>query len=106
VAAAARLGLSYGKFMGWPHEERELMIAHFRIERNTGRYGEWLPDAIGDGSTSDRANPNNYDDPLRYVAEPLTNWAEKAARDQEDADRKRAGADANLNGMFYVVREA
>lgn len=75
------------------------MIALARVERLTGPNGEWLPDA-----TSDRADPNNYDDPLRYIAQgPHTNWAEKARRDAEDAYRKMAGEKANLNGMFWTV---
>ncbi len=85
--------------MGWSNEDRALMIALARVERLTGQNGEWLPDA-----TSDRADPNNYEDPLRYVAQgPHTNWAEKARRDAEDAYRKQAGDKANLNGMFWTV---
>lgn len=86
--------------MGWPSDQRDLMIALARVERNTGRYGEWLPDATGEG-----ADPNNYDDPLRYVADgPFTNWAEKTAEDAEQAYRKAAGENANLHGMFWTVR--
>lgn len=83
----------------WDHEQRALMIAYLRVERNTGRYGEWLPDA-----TSDRADPNNYGDPLRFYAHgPFTNQAEKAARDAEDAWTKLAGKSPNKNGMFWTV---
>lgn len=83
----------------WDHEQRALMIAHMRVERNTGQYGEWLPDA-----TSDRADPNNYDDPLRaYAHGPFTNWFVKAAEDAKDAYRKAAGENPNMNGMFWTV---
>jgi hypothetical protein len=102
VAAAARLGISHAEFLGWPHEERALMIALARVERNTGRYGEWLPDATNPG-----ADPNEYSSPLRYVAHgPFTNWAEKAVQDAEAAWRKSAGDGANLNGMFWTAGEA
>lgn len=99
MAAAARLGISHAEFLGWPFEQRALMIALARVERNTGRHGEWLPDA-----TSDAADPNNYDDPLRFVPHgPFTNWAEKTVQDAEAEWRKAAGKDANLNGMFWTV---
>ena len=76
-----------------------MMIALGRVDRLTGRYGEWLPDA-----TSPGADPNDYDNPLRYVAQgPFTNWAEKAAQDAQDAHRKAAGENANMNGMFWTV---
>ena len=86
-------------FLGWPEFDRHLVIALDRVERNTGHYGEWLPDA-----TSDRADPNRYDDPLRYVTSgPFTNWAEKAAKDAEAVYREAAGEKANLNGLFWTV---
>lgn len=100
MTAAARLGISHAEFMGWPHDQRDLMIALARVERNTGRYGEWLPDA-----TSPGADPNDYDNPLRYVADgPFTNWAAKTAEDAEQAYRKSAGDGANTHGMFWTVR--
>lgn len=75
-----------------------MMIALGRVERNTGRYGEWLPDVVG-----------TWPDPPAVrssVRGPFINWAEKAARDAEDAHRKAAGQDANLNGMFWTVEPA
>ena len=100
MQAAARLGISHGEFMGWPAGERDLMIALGRVERNTGRYGEWLPDA-----TSERADPTYYeDDAIRYVpVGPFTNQAEKAAKDAEAAYRKAAGENENMHGMFWTV---
>lgn len=100
MQAAARLGISHREFMGWPHEERDLMIALGRVERNTGRYGEWLPDA-----TSERADPTYYeDDAVRFIPRgPFTNQAEKAAQDAEKQYRKASGDEANLNGMFWAV---
>lgn len=75
------------------------MIALGRVERNTGQYGEWLPDA-----TSERADPNNYNDPLRYISHgPFTNQAEKTVKDAEDAWKKAAGEKANVNGLFWTV---
>lgn len=76
-----------------------MMLALGRVERNTGRYGEWLPDA-----TSDRADPNNYDDPMRpFIHGPFTNWVEKAALDAEAAYRKSAGDSPNMHGMFWTA---
>lgn len=76
------------------------MIALGRVERNTGQYGEWLPDA-----TSERADPTYYEaDAIRFVPTgPFTNQAEKAARDAADKFRKDVGEKANLNGMFWGV---
>lgn len=86
--------------MGWPELDRGLVVALGRVERNTGRYGEWLPDA-----TSERADPTYYeDDAVRFIPRgPFTNQAEKAAQDAEKQYRKAAGDDANLNGMFWTV---
>ena len=98
MQAAARLGISHTEFMGWPAHDRELMIALGRVERNTGRYGEWLPDA-----TSEKADLNYYDDDrIRFkIAGPFTNVAEKMALDAADAARRVDGA--NLNGVFWSV---
>ena len=99
MQAAARLGISHSEFLGWSAYDRHIMIALGRVERSTGRYGEWLPDA-----TSPGADTNDYANPLRYVVEgPFTNWAEKAVLDAEKTYRKQAGDDANLNGMFWTV---
>ena len=102
MAAAARLGISHAEFMGWPLEQRALMLALGRVERNTGQYGEWLPDA-----TSDRADPTYYgEDRLRWtVRGPFTNEVERLAKEAEDAYRKDAGKDANMHGMFWTVDE-
>lgn len=80
-----------------------MMIALGRVERNTGRYGEWLPDA-----TSEKADPNYYEeDRIRFkVQGPFTNQAEKMALDAEKAYKKDAGDNANLNGMFWTVDSA
>ena len=100
VQAATRLGISYTEFMGWSELDRGLVVALGRVERNTGRYGEWLPDA-----TSERADPTYYeDDAVRFIPRgPFTNQAEKAAQDAEKQYRKATGDDANLNGMFWTV---
>ena len=89
--------------MGWSDIDRGMVIALERVERNTGRYGEWLPEA-----TSPQADPTYYEqDAVRYVARgPFTNQAEKAAQDAERAYRKAAGEDANLGGMFWTVEKA
>jgi hypothetical protein len=102
VQAAARLGISHSEFLGWPAHDRNIMIALGRVERNTGRYGEWLPDA-----TSERADATYYqDDAIRYVPHgPFTNWAEKAAQDAQKVYKKAEGEDANLNGMFWTVEQ-
>lgn len=100
MTAAARLGISHAEFLGWPFDQRALMIALSRVERNTGRYGQWLPDAV-----SDKADPNNYESPFRYITEgPFTDWAEKTVQDAEQAWKKAAGEKANTHGMFWTVR--
>lgn len=103
VQAAARLGISYSEFMGWSERDRGLMLALGRVERNTGRYGEWLPDA-----TSDKASLNYYgEDRIRYeVVGPFTNVVEKLALDTADAARKNGGENVNLNGVFWGVQPA
>ena len=60
-----------------------------------------MPDA-----TSERANPEEYDvpNPIRYRATgPKVNYAKKAIEDAEEAYRKKAGENANLNGMFWTL---
>ena len=97
MTAAARLGISHAEFMGWPHDQRDLMIALGRVERNTGRNGEWLPDAI-----------TRWPDPPTqgFIADgPFINWAEKAVEDARDAHRKAAGDDANMSGLSWGIRE-
>ena len=86
--------------MGWPHDQRDLMLALGRVERNTGQYGEWLPDA-----TSPRADLNYYgEDRVRFKVEgPFTNVAVKMVEDAREQYRKDAGENANLNGMFWTV---
>lgn len=100
MQAAARVGISHTEFLSWPHRDRALLIALGRVEKNTGRYGEWLPDA-----TSDKADLNYYEpDMLRFAVQgPFTNHAEKMALDAEKQYRREAGEKANLNGMFWTV---
>lgn len=100
MQAAARLGISHREFLGWPHRERALMIALGRVERNTGRFGEWIPDA-----TSEKADLNYYEaDRIRFAVQgPFTNVVEKMAADAEKAYRKDAGEHANTSGMFWTV---
>lgn len=82
----------------WDQESRDLLIAFGIVERLTGRYGEWVPDAI-----SDEADPMSYSG-WRYVPKgPFTNQAEKTGQDALDALRKEMGDDANLNGMYFSV---
>ena len=96
MTAAARLGISHAEFMGWPHDQRDLMIALGRVERNTGQYGEWLPDVVTPwGETP--ARPALADG-------PFVNWQQKAIEDARDAHRKAAGDDANMNGLFWALR--
>lgn len=93
MTAAARLGISHAEFMGWPHEQRDLMIALGRVERNTGRYGEWLPDVV-------TAWPDPPNVPI-VLDGPYMNWVEKTAQDAEAAHSKAAGDSANTHGMFW-----
>ncbi len=72
------------------------MIANFRVERNTGRYGEWLPDAVspwGEAHAGSQYTP----------AGPFVNVAEKTALDAEQVWKKSAGETTNTNGMFWTV---
>lgn len=83
----------------WDDESRDLIVALALVQRNTGRHGEWLPDATAPGGS-----PSVPESGYRYVhTGPHTNWAEKAIRDAEAQYRKDAGKDANLNGMFWGV---
>lgn len=82
----------------WDDEQVDLVIAEQIVRANTGPNGEWMPDA-----TSDKADPMSYSG-MRYVRKgPFTNWAEKEKQDALDELRKKAGKDANLNGMFFTV---
>lgn len=86
----------------WDDEQRELALAFAAYMRDMGPNGEQLSEA-----TSDLADPNYYGPgSIRYVARGhFTNWAEKAKRDAEDAYKKEAGDNANLNGMFWTVEK-
>lgn len=98
VQAATRVGKPTSEFLQWPDFDRDLVVALGRVERNTGQYGEWLPDA-----TSVRADPEYYeDDAIRYMPAAHTNYAAKAARDAEDA-AKKAEESGNFNGKFWSV---
>ncbi|WP_442575866.1 hypothetical protein ACSBPH_01565 [Microbacterium sp. F51-2R] len=81
--------------MGWPHDQRDLMIAYGIVERNTGRYGEWLPDVV-------TTWPDVPVKPARFSG-PFVNWQEKVIQDAEAEHRKTSGKDANLNGMFWTA---
>lgn len=81
----------------WDDEQRLLMLAFDTVEKLTGRYGEWLPEA-----TSEDADPMNYK--LRYVASAeRVNQAEKAALDKMDALRKEKKDTGSMNGVFVTV---
>lgn len=83
----------------WDDESVALMVAYDRVVRNTGRYGEWLPDA-----TSPGADPNNYKSGFGYRPDgPFTNWAEKQVLDTTDAWKKTAGKNPNMNGLYWTV---
>jgi hypothetical protein len=83
----------------WDDDERDMFAAADYVTRNTGRLGEWLPDALKPG-----ADPNSYTG-VHYLADgPHTNQAEKAERDALDA-YKKSGENVNLNGVFFTVKE-
>lgn len=85
----------------WDDEQRELMIAYKRFADDIGPHGHLMSEA-----TSDEANPNNYDSPLRFVADgPVTDWAQKTKLDAEAAWREAAGEKANMNGLIFPVRK-
>jgi hypothetical protein len=84
----------------WSDEDRDMMLAHTRLELRTGPSGEYLPEA-----TSDAASPENATSPgYGYVAKgPFTNWAQKAKQDAWDARKKSLGENANMNGVYFTV---
>lgn len=83
-------------------EQRAWLLAFQRHDADVGSHGELLSEA-----TSERAEPNYYGEgSIRYVANgPFTNQAEKAFRDAQDAYKRDAGENANLNGMFWTVEK-
>jgi len=84
--------------MGWPLEQRGLMIALARVERNTGKYGEWIPDAVTRWPDTPKV-PYQPDG-------PFINWADKSVEDAAAQHQKAAGKDANLHGMFWTTDTA
>jgi len=87
-------------------EQVDLLLAIREYQRNLDANG--IP---FERATSEDANPNVDENtpqkhPVRFLAQgPFTNWAEKSRLDAEDAYKKLAGDDVNLNGMFWTVEE-
>lgn len=88
--------------MGWPDYDRDMVIALRRVEKLTGEYGEWLPDAV-----SDRADPEYYgDDAIRFIPDgPYTNHAARAVANVRKAYEKSQGDGADLSGMYWGVEK-
>lgn len=85
----------------WDDEQVQLMTAYKRFVDDIGPHGHLMSEA-----TSPEADPNNYDSPLRFVAEaPYTDWARKAQLDREAEWREAAGDKANMNGLIFPVRK-
>lgn len=85
----------------WNEEQIDLLLAAAAFKADVGPHGQLMSEA-----TSDDANPNNYDSPLRFVGKgPFVDWAEKAKADREAEYKAAAGKDANLNGMYFVVEK-
>lgn len=87
----------------WDSEQVELLLAAEAYKSDLGAHGHLLSKATDPG-----ADPNDYNNPLRYVAHgPFTDWAEKARLDKIDAYRRSfpEGTDVNMNGMFFTVEE-
>lgn len=79
----------------------DLMIAYQRYVADVGRHGHLMSEA-----TDPKADPNEYDGGYRYVADdPVVDWAEKARLDAEEAWRRAAGDDVNMNGLIFPVRK-
>lgn len=96
-----KLGISHAELLSWGEEEVELMLAYQSFMNDIGPNGERMSEA-----TSPGADPNDYDNPLRYVAHgPFTNWAEKAKKDAIDAWKKAAGENENTNGHYWTVEK-
>jgi len=87
-------------------EQVDLLLAIREYQRNLDANG--IP---FERATSQAANPNPDPDspqahPVRFLAHgPFVNFAEKSRLDAEDAYKKQAGDDVNLNGMFWTVEE-
>lgn len=85
----------------WDDEQVALATAYKRFADDLGPHGHLMSEA-----TSPDADPNNYDSPLRFVADgPVTDWARKTQMDAEAAWREAAGEKANMNGLIFPVRK-
>jgi hypothetical protein len=87
----------------WDTSQVDLLLALHAFNADIGSHGHSLAKA-----TSEAANPNNYESPLRYVGKgPFTDWAKKAELDKQDAYRAEFPKDAapNMNGMYFTVEE-
>jgi len=52
---------------------------------------------------SEGADPNRYDDPLRYGAKgPFTNWAARAVEDAQEAYSIELGDMKRPNGLVWL----
>lgn len=85
----------------WDEEQVALMTAYKRFADDIGPHGFLMSEATDPG-----ADPNEYDNPLRFVAEaPVIDWVRKAQLDAEAAWRTAEGEDANMNGLTFPVRK-
>lgn len=76
-------------------------MAYQRYVADLGPHGHLMSEA-----TALEADPMDYDNPLRFVADdPVTDWARKAQLDAEAAWREAAGENANMNGLIFRVRK-
>ena len=84
----------------WDPRDVDFALAELAIEADTGRYGESLTEATNPG-----ADPSDYSVGFRFRAHgPNTNWAERAAKDAEEAYRKSLPEGATMPaGLFWTV---
>lgn len=89
-----------GRESEWDDEQRALMVASFEVEAETPDHGFHLSEAL-----SDEADPNKPGGSFKFVAgNPVTDFAEKARRDAEQAYFEHY-KDANRNGLIFPVRK-
>jgi hypothetical protein len=85
----------------WDDEQLELMVAFRRHESDIGPHGHPMSEATSAfADPSDRKNRR-----WRYVSgAPVTDFAEKARRDAQDAFREK-NPDRSLNGLIFPVEK-
>ncbi|MCS4277715.1 hypothetical protein M2390_002924 [Mycetocola sp. BIGb0189] len=81
-------------------QERGLLLAYARYERNIGPHGQLLTEAM------DPSADPNVPSPLRFIAgEPVRDWAEHARQVRIEKYQKENGEHADLRGLIFPVEK-